>query len=540
MQRVSAGLYLGFLLLVLAVQTGLMSLKGILLIDQHEGDALHLIQIILRMAEGQRPHLDFMTPVGVFAMLPMSWPASLGLGLGMSIMMGMSLFALILLPAIWWVGWSRLQGLVAYLFGGFMIILCTALVYGGATQAASIAMYYNRWAWAVAFLLVLIAVLPGDTRRNWPDGLILGLGMAFLALAKVTFFVAFLPGILVALLITRRLPTLLIGVLAGLVVAGLVTLAYGVGFWAAYLGDLDFVASSGLRDAPSAPLISLLIGPEYLVANFVLLAGVVLVRQAGPGPAGIVVLLFAPAFVYATYQNWGNDPKWLILLAILLVQLRPDRPVNNAFGWDVGRQMSLVALVSVALIFPSLLNLTFANLRHAKLDRSAFFQVLPGQKNDDIAMKTDRMYAPVRRETFELRDPEIAALVDTVPGRQVDEVMGQKLWLCKLHMGLVSVLHQMARDLDRVEGVAGKTVFVADTFSNLWLFGSTRPLPGGAPWYYGDKAGMAQADFILVPLCPVTPAARRAVLERLKTRAGHPLREVTQNGLFILYRQSPD
>lgn len=537
MGRPSAGLLLGFLLLVLVAQAGLLFGKGVLLIDQHEGDALHLIEIVMRMGAGEWPHIDFMTPIGALAFLPVSWFLKMGAGIGHAIMGGMVLMAALMLPAIWWTAFSRFCGLRAYAFGGFLIILVTALVYGGSLQVASISMYYNRWAWAAAFVVVALCILPEGRKSASADGLAIGLGMAFLALAKITFFVALVPGVLVALVLRQSWFSLGIATIGGAIIALLVTLAGGVDFWAAYLADLRAVSASGIRPQPSDSLAVLLIGPSFLAVNACLLAGIVFLRQAGCSLEGLLLLLFAPAFVYITYQNWGNDPKWLLLLAFILLELRPVRHVNNMLGWDMARAMGIVAGISVTLFLPSLVNLTFANFRHAQMSREGFFQVLAGETNADLAMQTARMYAPARREAFDLGDPKIRALVAGTVTTPEDRLNGQGMWPCKLEMGLVGVLHQMARDLQKIPATRDSTVFVADTFSNLWLFGWTRPLKNGSPWYYGGDAGLLEADYILVPLCPVTPRARSLVLEQIENRVDLVLNEVARNDLFILFRR---
>ena len=70
------------------------------------------------------------------------------------------------------------------------------------------------------------------------------------------------------------------------------------------------------------------------------------------------------------------------------------------------------------------------------------------------------------------------------------------------------------------------------------MFGKTRPLIGGAPWYYGGEAGMSKADFVLVPLCPVTPEARSLALKQISADSGKfDLHEVTRNNLFILLKR---
>lgn len=541
MGRPSAGLFLGFLFLVFAAEAGLLLGKGVLLIDQHEGDALHLIEIALRMSEGQRPHFDFMTPIGFLAFAPSAWLVALGAGAGTALTGGMLLFAGFVLPMIWWVGYSRLSTVFAYTFGAVLMILVTALVYGGETTHASISMFYNRWAWAVTFLLVTLAILPAGRVSSTADGAVYGVGLAFLALSKITFFAAFLPGILLALVLRRQWTILMIAVSVGLFIGAIVSLVGGFGFWGAYFSDLRAVQQSGIRPQPGQNLAFLLTAPVFLVGNLCLIAGVVLLRQGGKSVEGLLLAAFAPAFIYVTFQNWGNDPKWLILLAILLISLRPERHTINGLGWDIGRSLGLVSLLSAVLILPSMASLTFANLRHARLDQTEFFQLLPGSVHSDLKMRTDRMYATVKRAPFSLSDPHINRLAVEAVQLPKDELFGQPLALCKLHMGLVGVLHQMAIDLEKIEATRGKSILVADTFSNLWLFGSTIAVPGGAPWNYGADADFQSADFLLVPLCPITPAARSAVLASLaKETPRVNLSEIARNELFILLQVLPD
>jgi hypothetical protein len=536
MGRPSAGIYLAFLILVLVVEAGLLLGKSVLLIDQHEGDALHVIQIAMRMAMGQVPHQDFHTPLGVLSFAPVSWLMSLGLGAGTAIKAGSLLFAALLLPAVYWVGLSRLTPGPAFAFGAAVLILATALVYGGPDNVSSISMYYNRWGWAVVFVLATMAVLPARPDSGTLDGVIYGLGLAFLGLSKITFFVAIFPAILIALLIRQSWRTLLVGIVSGLILCALVTLVHGVGFWGAYLADLRFIMSAPIRSQPGLPLGDLLIAPTHLAATLCLLAAVVFVRQADRAIPGAVLALLAPGFIYATYQSWGNDPKWLFLLVILLLALRPERLVKNGIGMDVGRAMVVTAIVSLALILPSTVNLAFANLRHVRLDRAAFSPLFPLTDDHTIRMRTDRLYLPAKREGFAFTDPSIAARVtDAGVAPKPDALFGQPLPFCKLEMGMVGALQQMAADLETLPETTGKSVFIADTFSSLWLFGSTSPVPGGQPWYYGGELGMVQADYILIPLCPVTYTARGLVLKRLQTGDLH-LTEVVRTDLYVLLR----
>ena len=47
---------------------------------------------------------------------------------------------------------------------------------------------------------------------------------------------------------------------------------------------------------------------------------------------------------------------------------------------------------------------------------------------------------------------------------------------------------------------------------------------------------MDAADFVLIPLCPVTYTARALVLKNIAARNGAGLNEVTRTSLYVLLR----
>ncbi|MEO1550066.1 MAG: hypothetical protein AAFR93_06495 [Pseudomonadota bacterium] len=55
-----------------------------------------------------------------------------------------------------------------------------SLVHGGDEPSVSVSMYYNRWAWTLAFSLWILLFLPARPGYRAPlvDGLVLGLGFA--------------------------------------------------------------------------------------------------------------------------------------------------------------------------------------------------------------------------------------------------------------------------------------------------------------------------------------------------------------------------
>ncbi|MCX8507908.1 MAG: hypothetical protein ORN49_03340, partial [Rhodobacteraceae bacterium] len=280
-------MFLGTVLLVLG---GLPFLKGGFYIGTHEGDTLHLADILFREAQGQWPHLDFMTPIGLLATEPMALFVRLGLGMGYAIFAGQLLVALVFLPMIVSVICSRIEGWAGWLYGAFVIVLCVALVHGEGDGALSVSMHYNRWAWAAAYLIVpVILIAPQEGERPVPDGLILGLCMAALALTKVTYFISLAPAVLMALLVRRWWRVMVVAALAGLAVAAVGTWLAGMEFWPAYVGDLLTVARSEVRPQPGETLAMVVGGPERLGGSIILLLAVIFLRQSGRMNEGLVL-----------------------------------------------------------------------------------------------------------------------------------------------------------------------------------------------------------------------------------------------------------
>ncbi len=533
----SQGKFVLFLVAILALQAVLLFWNGLLMITMHEGDALHSVQILLRMEMGQTPHVDFMTPIGFMAFSPIA--LFLDMGVGKAFLAGNILMAALSLPAIWWVASSRLSTGLAYAFGAAVIVLFTSTVHGETLKVTSISMYYNRWAWAISFMLILLALSqPRIQRHQIGDGLVLGLGLSFLALSKVTFFIALFPAILVALVLRAHwraaATTVGVGILS---IAAVTILMGGVEFWLAYIDDLRTVSSAGVRTYPSESFTQLLVGPSFLLLNLIILLGVVFLRQAGESEAGIVLLLLAPAFVYITYQNWGNDPQWLFVLGIALLALRPMRVVMNGWGWNLRTGLGVLGLLALVQIAPSVLNLSLSAWRLARLDPTEFSVVLRDPKHANLVVETKLVYLPEERRVKELPHADMAAL--GAPFREIDDVTfnGEDLQDCRLFRGLIGVYHSIARDLQTLDFMRGKSVLVADLFSNLWLFGDTIPIKNGAPWYYGGDVGVSNADYLLVPSCPGIPTVWAAIIEQASAPGAPDFKEIRRTDEYTLFER---
>ena len=525
---------LGFLAAVLIFMGGLAVMKGALLIGKHEADTLHLLQIVFRMDAGQWPHLDFMTPIGALAFAPIAFFMGHGAGVGHAIMYAQIALGVLLLPAIWWVGISRMQGLVPYLFGGVVLVLVTALAFGLAEPTISISMYYNRWAWAISFVAIATAILPVQGRpRTVTDGGIIGLCMAALFMLKMTYFVAFVPAIVLGLVMRKSYQTLGVALVAGLIALGSVTLFAGVAFWQAYLGDLLTVAGSDVRPQPGENLGTLIMAPAYLGGTLAAVFGVLLMRQTEDQAGGAALLLLVPGFIYVTFQNFGNDAQWLVMLAILLFTLRPAVVVPSRQGWNLRYALTMVGGAALVMAVPSMFNLASSPLRHLRLNTGWYEPILPRMEaHSDIRVLTVRTS---RVEARVVMDGEgLQHLAKGAMREDAATLMGETLPRCELEMGLPGWIDAIAQDLEQAGLTTGKQLFVADAFSSHWLFSDLEPLQGGAPWHYGGLPGVGAADYLLVPLCPAEPDIRKQVLDDINARSDISLKEIRRTRLYVL------
>ncbi len=112
---------------------------------------------------------------------------------------------------------------------------------------------------------------------------------------------------------------------------------------------------------------------------------------------------------------------------------------------------------------------------------------------------------------------------------------GETLPDCELSLGMSAWFDTIAGDLDGAGLTAGKSIFAADLISSYWLFGDLEPLKGGAPWYYGGLPGIENADYLLVPLCPLTQGWRGKILAKID-QAGLEFTEIRRTQLYVLYQ----
>jgi len=324
---------------------------------------------------------------------------------------------------------------------------------------------------------------------------------------------------------------------AGLAVAGLMTGIAGPGYWGDYLFDLLSVSQSSIRATPGESLLGVVALPAYIGATLTLLATVILLRQSDKFTEGLLLLALAPGFFIITWQNSGNDPQWLVLLAAFALQFRPDPYRHNSMGIPLKAGLTTAAIAALAFATPSALNLAFSPFRQAFASAEGMMPMLSRwPEHSDLLVREARFY---RVDSIVALDGEGApyASYRELAQRDAPAVLnGETLPDCELSLGYSAWFETAAADL-AASGYADKRILVADLFSALWLYGPFPPLRGGAPWLYGGAPGISVSEFVLVPLCPTNLESRAGMLKVLND-SGWTLTEVRRNATYVLLRPS--
>lgn len=519
MSKISGMRYALFLIGIIGLLGGVALAKGGLFVDRYEGDVAHLLDILLRIDAGYVLHKDISTPLGIVAFYPITLFSIFGLGFGQSFVAAQILIAVLLAPMVTRVAVSRLSGFGAWAFGLIVMTIVLSLVHGEDVASTSASMYYNRWAWAMSFVAIFLATIPAHegTLRPRLDGLIIGVLLAALALLKPTYFIAFLVPIVAALALRGAWLSLVFGLLSGGVVALLVAVGFGVDFYFAYINDLLSVAQSPTRAAPGADFVEVLNGPRFLIGTLVLVLSIIVLRQGRQGRAGLVLLLLAPGFIYVTYQNFGNDPKWLLFLCVFLLAHRPLRSTRVIFNADARNACAALALVSFALIAPSFQNMITSPMRHfSEVEDDYQVQLKTPPKAHDVWVYADRVTKVNETTPMVLRVPDLSSY-----GAPMDVpvmFLGEELPRCQVQSG-DAVLHRYMADRlqDAPFNFAPQSqFFITDVATIISIEGGFAPLKGGAPWYYSGTPGIENADAIVIPLCPIDVRSQQTALAALE------------------------
>ena len=537
MSRPKPFVFATILLVYFVAFGGLPLLKGGLYLDTYEGDTYHLLDILFRMDAGLRPHFDFPTPLGILSFLPFLAFIEAGYSAGKAIVLGQLAVGLVLWPLVVYAAVTRLSRPVGYYFGIVTLGLIPALTYGGADSGAAISMHYNRWGWAISFIVLVLAILPPNrVSRPRIDSMIAGALCGLLLLLKITYFVAIVPVAAVALLIRWRVQGLIYAGLGGLFVAAIATAFLGPAFWLAYLDDLRTVSSNELRPYVGVSINIILSGPVFVGGTLLAAATVLMVRRAGHDALAAALLLLVPGALFITYQNYGNDPMWLWFMPVLLLTLRPAHGYAQIAGFDIRRAMETLSAVAIALNFPSLVNSALSNIDHAAFPKDDFVPMLPVEKmgQQDIHIRIGRAYTLTAQVDMDRRIPALSRYSEIVEREPLSEIGGVTLPQCEWMAGPLAYFEVISADLVANGVPEGSQLFTTDILSAFHLFGPFEPLERGAPWYYGNLTGLENADYVLIPKCTFVDRYRRVMIDEL-LQSDAKLDLVLDNDIYALF-----
>ena len=506
-------------------------------LSSHEGDTLHLLDVLFRMNSGLSPHLDFVTPLGILGFVPFAHLMSQGYPVGNAIMMGQVAAGAALVPLIFYAAWTRLPSLVAYGFAAMMVVFAMAVTYGGTGLGLSMSMHYNRWAWVIASLVVVIALLPRQGRpAPYFDGVLLALLFTLLVLLKVTFFVALLPGVVVALLIAERQREITVALIAGALFAVALVIAFGLDFWLAYAGDLINVSRSEVRPHTGVSFADIVGSPANLATTAVGLMAFFFLRRGGYRAQSMGLLLLVPGFMVITWQNFGNDPKWLVpLAAVLLAMGAKTYRLNDLV---LSSRLTMMAALAGILFLPSAITLASSPLRHAAVDPADYEPMLAGRPGQEgIFVRRDRGFSMKVQSYLDNPGDPWDPLAGVLNRQPPTEIQGIAFPSCEFLAGSVAFLRTLSQDLRDLGVEEGASFFTTDILSAFWLYEPFRPLPEGAPWYYGELSGIGNADYVVVPKCGFAERVRQIMILELAT-SGLGFETVAETDRLALFRVS--
>lgn len=161
---------------------------GVLVHVTHH-DLWFMLDAFQRVSEGQRPHLDFSTPVGPAFYAPMAlFPDPTARSVLELEVLVASLLLAIALPTL------RTRLLGPLLLVAVLLVVLSALTprkLGRAPEIYSHLALYNQWGFAALILIAVVALVPPrmpSPREQALTSMVVGAALAFLLLLKVTYF----------------------------------------------------------------------------------------------------------------------------------------------------------------------------------------------------------------------------------------------------------------------------------------------------------------------------------------------------------------
>lgn len=513
-----AAVALGVLALLVLFEAAVLAGPGRLKINQMEGDVLHLIDGLARMAAGYRPHIDFSTPLGSLSFLPLSiW----GLPPQEAFVRGNVVLAVAVLPFAAWLAATRLSLPQTLWIGAAAIVAACAVTWSADAQGLSFATHYNRWAWALTIAALPVAMVaparisPGV---DLGDGIALGVAAAALVFLKATYAVALVPLWLVWAIGRPRaaLVSATVGIAAAVAIA---SVSGGIEGVQAYVSDLVAAATSDVRPEPGRGFFQVASHPSVApITVGLVVASLTLVkcgmrREAALWAAGLLAL------VAIAWQNFGNHMTGALAAPPLLMAIAPRAPADvRTFGMSAPMLLRAIAIGLGFVTAPYFAGLERSVFGGWTIDESRSVALFAEQGAPGLWFEDDRDQL---RGVFPLKETERT----TADARTFGGVAFPS---CSSADGYEASVADAGQALAADARTAGRRVLTADLVDPVWWAAGAPPPPKGALWRYGPLGDAIDSlDLLAVPACPANPAARNRTLDEL-AEAGIPMRVVLE------------
>ena len=379
----------GISLAALCAIIGFQIIQGKVAYEFFSYDVFVVLDGILHLQFGHRPHVDFSSPVGVFYLLPYYLTTLVVPAKGMTIIYGNALFGLSAFALAMAVSWRRLSPLWAGLFCFYVglvaitprMFLSDILDYflNYINQA-----FYNRFAWSYFCILCLLVALPrqADARNlgRSADAAISALLLFVLFYLKATYFLAGSGLLALSLVTVKRDGALRTAVIASATFASLmIAMELTTGITLPYFADLAHIAAAQPNSLLRLAQLRLLLDVTYKGDLGILFIAGLAAAAGGALAAGraeilsiglktiFLIALMGAGLVVATYNLLGFEIPTTPVIALVAVSLFSA----TSAGARQGPLSRLLLPGIVVLIFLRPIVLDLGSIWRAYADSSA-------------------------------------------------------------------------------------------------------------------------------------------------------------------------